>query len=48
MQDGELSDNSISDVDRVVPPHQYPGGAMSGNSENDALLHHPKCALNPV
>ena len=48
MQDGELSDNSILDVDRVVPPHRYPGRAMSGNPENDALLHHQKCALNPM
>ena len=45
---GELSDNSVLDDNRMMQPHQYLGGAENGSSESDALLHDPKCALNPV
>ena len=44
----ELSDNSILDDNRMMQPHQYLGEAENGSSESDALLHDPKCALNPV
>ena len=45
MQDGELSDNSVLDIDRKMQPCQYPHGAKNGSNESDPLLQSP---LNPV
>ena len=41
-------DNDMSFPDRMVHPNQYPGGAIYGSSERDALLHNRNCVLEPV
>ena len=45
IQDGELSDNSVLDIDRSVQPCQYLHGAKNGSNESNPLLQSP---LNPV